>query len=496
MSSASATSHLHHRILGHASSMLAYWDTDLVCRYATPSYERWFGNGRRAVVGSRFQDVLGEAHFNATHAHILAVLGGDTQVIESTMAGPDGIERRALARYHPDVVDAVVVGFVAEVADVASVHRLHRLERAVASAGLGVWEWDLRSGTVRLDNERARALFGAETGWIDTGVFCARYLHPDDADGFRSAMAAFALGGSDFYFQGRCAPGAGTVRWIECTGAMAQCNDRGARMAGTVADVTSRMATSQALLRAVAEMTEKETRRAEFLSIVGHELRNCVAPIAAGIQLFARGVDGAATQKIAGAMGRQLGHMERLIDDIHDLRRTPGGDLVLHRRPMSLNAVVETACDMVRPAMALAGHTFVSWLPDDDVWIDGDAVRLTQVLINLLGNAAKFTPANGDVSIALEVGPDRSMTILVRDNGVGLAPEQLEAAFGLYVRVGSANTGAAAGLGIGLYLARRLVQLHGGTLTASSPGIGRGCTMTVRLPPVRTHFATDRAVSA
>jgi signal transduction histidine kinase len=477
---------LPHCVLAHASSMLAYWDTDLICRYASDAYWRWFGASPTRVVGRHLHELLGQEAFSATEPHIQAVLGGRTQVVEVAMPGPDGRRRHARAHYHPDVVDTVVVGIIAELADITpALADGARLALALESAQLGVWQWDLRTSALLWENARSRAIFGMDDGarWIDSGVFCAQYLHPDDAAGFSRAMASFTLTGAGFYFQGRYRRrGDPAVRWMECFGEMMECDAAGVKLVGIVADVTGRMTTSQALLRTAADLTETQARRADFLSILGHELRNCMAPIGAGIRVLAGNPSTAAIEQVSSAMGRQLRHMERLVDDIYDLRRAQGGELALQRAITSLGAVVQAAGDMARPAMHAAGHSFIVHLPNADLLVDGDLVRLTQAVANLLANAAKFTPPGGRIVLTLQADRDGMASIIVRDSGIGIAPDMLETVFGMYVKAAAPTGIAADGLGIGLYLARRLVQLHGGSLTAASGGAHQGTTMLIRIP--------------
>lgn len=224
---------------------------------------------------------------------------------------------------------ADVVDMITERPDMTPAHGdSARLALALESAQLGVWQWDLRAGALLWDNQRARAIFGLDDGarWIDSGAFCAQFLHPDDAAGFTGAMASFALSGAHFYFQGRYRRrGDPTVRWMECSGVLMASDTAGAKLVGTVADVTGRMTTTQALLRTVADLTETQVRRAECLSILGHELRNCMAPIDAGIRVLAGNPATAAIEQVSGAMRLQLRHMERLVDDLDALRRARSG---------------------------------------------------------------------------------------------------------------------------------------------------------------------------
>jgi len=267
-------------------------------------------------------------------------------------------------------------------------------------------------------------------------------------------------------------------------------------MVGTVADISGRMATGQALLRSIADLTESQARHEEFLSILGHELRNCLAPVSAGIHALQRQPAPVAAAQIGTVMHRQIAHMERLVDDIYDLRRTQGRELVLRRSSVSLNAVVRAASDMAGPAMHAANHSFHIHLPANDLVVDGDPVRLTQALANLLVNAAKFTPPGGRISVTLRAATDGMASIDVTDSGAGIAPGMLETIFGMYVKAPVSPGADSNGLGIGLYLARRLVQLHGGTLTAASRGAGLGSTFTIRLPMgYAAGMHTDEATS-
>lgn len=485
------TAHFSQRVLVPASSMLAYWDTDLVCRYASTAYQRWFGASNEQVVGRRLEDLLGAATFSVTQPHISAVLKGRAQVVEAAMLGPDGQERRARAHYHPDVVDTVVVGFVAEVAELVpdagpvTPCPASMLEHAMASARLGLWRWDLERRIVLLENARAGDIFGIDDAgeWFTLDAFCADHMHPDDVAGFCSALDTFALTGAQFYFQGRYRRrGEPGVRWFECFGELLDEAAGRSMMVGTVADITGRMTTGQALLRSLAELTETQVRRDEFIAILGHELRNCLAPISAGVHALGHQPPPAMVARIAGTMGRQVRHMARLVDDIYALRLEQGNDLAIKRSVIALNDVVHAACDIAMPAMQAAGHHLALHLPETVFYVDGDLVRLTQALSNLLCNAAKFTPSGGLITLTMQAAARGMASITVADNGVGIAPNLLETVFGMYVKAPASVSTAAEGLGIGLFLSRRLVQLHGGTLTASSKGAGQGTTMTMRLP--------------
>ncbi len=179
-------------------------------------------------------------------------------------------------------------------------------------------------------------------------------------------------------------------------------------------------------------------------------------------------------------LGRQLSHLTRLVDDLLDLSRVASSRVTLRKEAVSLSDVIEAALEVTRPALDARRHTLSVRLPDQEVLVQGDPVRLAQVLSNLVSNAAKYSPPDGRVELA--VGADEAEAVVrVSDDGIGLAREDLERVFGLFEQ-GTVRPDGDEGLGVGLALSRRLAQLHGGSLTASSDGPGLGSTFVLRLP--------------
>jgi CheY-like chemotaxis protein/two-component sensor histidine kinase len=171
------------------------------------------------------------------------------------------------------------------------------------------------------------------------------------------------------------------------------------------------------------------------------------------------------------------------VDDLLEISRISRGKIVLHRERLALADAVQAAVETVRPLMEAAAHRFTVTLPPEPVWLDADRVRLAQVIANLLSNAAKYTPGGG--AIALEARLEDGLVVLaVRDTGVGIPAEELERIFDLFVQVDQSRARAQGGLGIGLTLVRKLVELHGGVVSAASAGPGEGSRFTVRLPRV------------
>jgi signal transduction histidine kinase/ActR/RegA family two-component response regulator len=236
--------------------------------------------------------------------------------------------------------------------------------------------------------------------------------------------------------------------------------------------------------RAEEALLLADRRKDEFLATLAHELRNPLAPIRTGLDILRiRSGDAQATQRATDIMERQLRQMVRLVDDLLDVSRINTGKFAIKMGRVELKAVVNDALEVVRSYIELHGHELAIDLPDRPVFLHGDATRLAQILSNLLNNAAKYTNRGGRVSLSARV-EDRTLVLVVADNGIGLAPDMLNSVFEMFVQVDSTLERTNAGLGVGLSLARRLVELHRGTIDARSDGPGRGSSFTVRLPIV------------
>lgn len=224
----------------------------------------------------------------------------------------------------------------------------------------------------------------------------------------------------------------------------------------------------------------EDRRKDEFLATLAHELRNPLAPIRTGLELLRD-----ATPDVAAhtreVMARQLEHLVRLIDDLLDLSRVTRGKVTLQRERVDLWTIVGSALEVSRPMLDAAKVELVVRLPEAPIVIDGDRTRLSQVLSNVLNNAAKYTDAGGRVEVAARVAHD-DVEIRVADNGVGIPREMLTQVFEMFAQVDRSVARSQGGLGIGLTLVRGLVELHGGRVWAESAGPGRGTTVVLRLP--------------
>ncbi|QBE67522.1 response regulator [Pseudoduganella lutea] len=235
-------------------------------------------------------------------------------------------------------------------------------------------------------------------------------------------------------------------------------------------------------VRSTEALREADRHKSEFLAVLAHELRNPLAPIRNGLELLRLGGGGSdVVAKVGGMMDRQLSHMTHLINDLLDIARVSSGKIVLHREAADLNRIAAAAVEASMPAIEAAGHDLEVQLPPEPLPIEADTVRISQVIGNLLTNAAKYTPRNGRIRVAAHADGDIAV-ITVTDNGIGIPAESLDAVFDMFTQVARHMERSNGGLGIGLSLVRRLVALHGGTATAASPGAGQGSTFTIRLP--------------
>jgi PAS domain S-box-containing protein len=242
---------------------------------------------------------------------------------------------------------------------------------------------------------------------------------------------------------------------------------------------------ARAAAERVAEVLRTADRRKdEFLAMLGHELRNPLAPLRNGLQILNLiGSRELAARQTREMMGRQLEGLIRLVDDLLDVGRVTQGKIDLHPERTDLKHVATRALESARSSIDEREHRVELSMPDAPVPINGDPVRLTQVVTNLLNNAAKFTPHGGRIQVVVksDLATNQGL-VVVRDNGMGIAPNMLTRVFDLFAQADPSVGRAEGGLGIGLTLARRLVEMHAGTLEASSEGIGRGSEFSMRLP--------------
>ncbi len=349
-----------------------------------------------------------------------------------------------------------------------------RYQLAVRGSSAGLWDWDMRAGTM-FHAPRLKAMLGyVEAQFPDLPTSLGRVLHPDDRPRLRAALRAHLRHRVPYQVECRLRDEAGQWRWFFIAGeALRDAQGRPYRMAGSMVEVTERKQAEQVL-------QDSNRAKDEFLATLAHELRNPLAPIRTGLEILRRDPAGPVAQRARATMERQLAHMVRLVDDLLDISRITSGKIRVEPRQLDLREVLETALEAARPALSAAGHALSVELAPG-VRVDGDPTRLAQAVGNLLNNAARYTPPGGHVALRLRAeGGDA--VVEVEDDGEGIPADMLERVFQLFTQVRAQPPGTQGGLGIGLYLVRSLVALHGGSVAARSPGPGRGSMFTVRLP--------------
>lgn len=357
-----------------------------------------------------------------------------------------------------------------------------RLSLSTRVAGLAVFAWDSRSDRITFENVPPRDILSlSQTVPLTGSHFLRQMMQPDDRRVLRRLLLRSMRSGEPLRGIFRIRRGTESWRYLEINGSCESAHQPGiVRLVGVVQDVTERRQIEEAL-------RETDRRKDEFLALLSHELRNPLAPIANGLALLKlRGSDDPIAHRTLGVMERQLNHLVRLVDDLLDVGRMTHGKLQLRIQTVSLPDVLGRAVESTRTALEAHGHTLTTEVRDHDLMVDGDADRLTQVVTNLIHNSAKYTDAGGRICITVQHEGNEAV-VTVTDNGIGIPPSALEQVFEMFSQVKLQQPRAGGGLGIGLALVRTIVQMHGGTIRATSAGLGLGSTFTVRLPLARAH---------
>jgi len=247
-------------------------------------------------------------------------------------------------------------------------------------------------------------------------------------------------------------------------------------------DITQRLLAEQDMRRLNDELAQANRRKTEFLATLAHELRNPLAPLSNGLHLMRMGASKPELlEKTRQMMERQIQHMVHLVDDLLDVARISTGKVELRRQRIDLKDVVATAVETSASLVEAGRHKLNVEMPSQPLPMDADPTRIAQVISNLLNNAAKYTPEGGRISLKVRA-EDGQAALSVTDSGIGIDPEAIPKVFEMFAQVPGGSGKPQGGLGIGLSLVQSLVALHGGSVGASSPGVGKGSTFTVRLP--------------
>jgi PAS domain S-box-containing protein len=477
-------SELRHRAFSSLVPVMM-WETDADGRHVTPN-QRWLEYTGQSVEDTRHGGWLAAIHPgdlpDARRAYADAVAGGRQLELEYRVRGADGGYRWFLVRQRPvrDPEGTIRAWYGAAI-DIdarrqaeAALQESEGRFRALADAAPALI-WQFRAdGRLVYVNRRYAEVTGATLdrllpdGW-HAGV------HPDDLPYFLTASDDAIDDRVPFHLRLRVHAAVGDWRWFEVHFAPWFARDGAYRgHVGIGIDISDGVQAEDAL-------READRRKDEFLAVLAHELRNPLAPISNAVEML-RCADGKRkADRVMEMASRQVKHITRLVDDLMEVSRITRGKIELARQPVALADILAGAVETSRPALDGARHAFVQHLPDERLVLDADKVRLTQVFSNLLNNAAKYTDPGGRIELRVRRDGGHAL-VAVRDSGIGIPPDKLGQVFGMFAQVEEAGARSQGGLGIGLAMVHKLVEMHGGSVQAKSEGRGRGSEFVVRLP--------------
>jgi PAS domain S-box-containing protein len=351
-----------------------------------------------------------------------------------------------------------------------------RFQLAAEIGHLGTWDWNVITHEVFWSRGHYEIL-GYREGEITPGYEAwVTRVHPDDRPRIEAEIQRSMREHVDYTVEFRVIWPNGGIHWMSARGRYAY-DEEGAcqRMLGIMADITT-------LKQAELALREADQRKDEFLAMLAHELRNPLAPIRNAAFVLGRlDLDEPRVSWAWEIIENQVNHLTHLVDELLDVSRIARGKVNLQMAQIHLEDLIRQSCESVQPLFSAKGHHLAVTLKNPGAKLEGDLVRLVQVLQNLLNNAAKYTPDGGRIElIAQHLGS--KLQLQVRDNGMGIPADLLPHVFDLFQQGARTLDRSQGGLGIGLTLVRRLVELHGGKVVAESAGPGQGAVFTVLLP--------------
>src|SRR5262245_13908588 len=545
--------HSHTRlevIVEAVPALIGYVDVEERYRFNNLAYQDWFGRPVEEFLGRTVREVLGDAAYAAVAPHVRSALAGHLVTFESELDYVDGKPRYVRATYVPDVgEDGHVRGFVAHVNDITDLKHaeaereqlrrhadeLVRVSRRL-SESLDIDEvaeriaesilplFQAQSSVVRLLlPDGSLACMAIAGKWLEN--FKPGYLLPPGVGLVgRAVIEKRPLWTRDIldepsvvltpeFRRGLAGAGHHAVLAVplqvkgEVIGAVSTAHAEIRTFSQADIDLLQAFADQAALaMRNVQLFAREQTARAEaeaanrakdqFLALLAHELRNPLAPIVTATTLLRRpDAPAAVVEQSAGIVARQAGNLARLLDDLLDVSRITRGRIELRPETVSIADVVTRALETTRPLVDERGQIVSVQLLATPMFVEADPTRLEQIIVNVLNNASKYTPPAGHIIVLASREGDEAV-LRIRDTGVGIPAEMLPRIFELFVQGDQSLAHTSGGLGIGLTLVHRLVQLHHGRLEARSEGPGRGSEFTIGLPLSRTATAPAPVVAA
>ncbi|MDZ8094843.1 MAG: PAS domain S-box protein [Nostoc sp. DedQUE05] len=476
---------------------ISYVDSEQRYRFNNKEYEDWYELPASEISGKHIREILGESVYQSILPYVEAVLSGEQVTYETQLPDKDGTNRYVNVTYIPQFSqEGKVAGFVALVTDI-TLHKLaeaalkqseKRLKMLTEKVRVIPWEVNANTGNFTYVGPQTVEILGYPLSDWYTDNFWEKNMHPEDGKWAIQYCQESSLSLNNYEFEYRMLAADGRVVWLYDIVNVVRDENGPQLLHGFMIDISDRKQAEQEreelLKREQAARADAETAnrmKDEFLATLSHELRTPLNAILGWTQLLiTRNFDRATTGRALETIERNTRSLTQLIEDVLDVSRIIRGTLHLKREQVELVSLVEAAIDTVYPA-AQAKEISIKCKFDPKVEIVvGDANRLQQVVWNLLSNAVKFTPKGGRVDVQLEC-IESYVQIRVSDTGAGIAAEFLPHVFERFRQADSSSTRSHGGLGLGLAIVRHLVELHGGTVLAESPGIGQGATFVVSL---------------
>jgi len=488
--------HLHF-VTDHAPVLLVHCDRNACYTFVNAPYAARFNAHPRTLIGRHVRDVVGDRAYDTLREHVDRALAGQRVEFEQRVEYPSG-SRWVHSTYVPQRDDeGTVTGFVGAIQDVtdrrandAALRAIDRQFRTTfENAAVGIAHVALDGRWLRV-NDRLCDIVGYSREELLALTF-QDITHPEDLEADLQLARDVLAGTRDSYsMDKRYLRRDGTVVWVTLTVALARDEqDDADYFISIVQDISARKAAESALV-------EGDRRKDEFLAMLAHELRNPLAPIRTSVGLLRTRPSGdPMVVKCRDVIDRQVTHMARLLDDLLDVSRLSRGTLTLQRQPIAIRSVIDAAIEINLPLITQRAQRVVVDEPDIGLVIDGDDARLVQVFGNLINNAAKYSDSGAEIHVSLRRDGNHAL-VLVRDDGIGIAPDMLPRIFELFTQADAARVYAPGGMGIGLSLAERLVSLHGGKIMAESEGVGRGSSFTLRLPLAEATSTSEPQMSS